>query len=136
MALLPKLVSKEQLSNRGFVRNFGQLVGGMVSAADFIVGEKVAMLVEIDYFNEKNTCGLFVHQKLSDSVGNCVAAFVVDMLEQQHKPGVHFPESVDAVMDVEKFFERAQTGCRRFILNKPKWFLDSEAAKVGMGIYI
>eukprot|EP01023_Acetabularia_acetabulum_P027094 TRINITY_DN25646_c1_g1_i7.p1 TRINITY_DN25646_c1_g1~~TRINITY_DN25646_c1_g1_i7.p1 ORF type:complete len:422 (-),score=70.03 TRINITY_DN25646_c1_g1_i7:541-1806(-) len=136
MALLPVLVPKHLLADRDWVRRFGKLVGGLVAATDVIVGEKVAMLVEIDYENGKNTCGLYVHDKLSSCVGNCVAAFAMDMLENKTEAGVHFPESDKAIADAHKFFERATLGCYRYILNKPKWFLDTDPQKMGMGLYI
>lgn len=61
---------------RGFVR----LLDPIVRPLDKLVGERVAMKIEVDMQDGTNATGLYVHKRLSESVGIATAAFVHNML--------------------------------------------------------
>ena len=71
----PKASMRDPKAAKGLAKALDPLV----RAVDGLVGEKVAMLVEVEN-GEKVAAGLFVHDKLSESVGTCTAAFATCML--------------------------------------------------------
>ena len=83
----------------------------------------------------KAAAGLFVHPRLSDSVGVCTAAFGRAMLAGATAPGVWYPEEQGALGDRRALLAMATDGCSRFLLNKPPWAIESEPVQLGMGFY-
>lgn len=62
-----------------------------------VVGESVAMRVEVDFEGDKNAAGLFVHPKLSEAMGYSVAAFAQSILTDGTAPGVWYPEEKEVL---------------------------------------
>ena len=91
--------------------------------------------MEVDLADGTNATALFLHNRLSDSVGICNAAFAYNMLVGGCSPGVYFPEEQAAVRDRLAVLQMASQGTTRFLLNKAAWELDTEPVKVGMGFY-
>src|SRR6476659_282785 len=87
------------LQNPSAVSGLAKLTDPLVRAVDAVVGEKVAMLVEVELSDGKIAAGLFIHKKLSDSVGISTAAFARSMLAGSTQPGVWFPEERGALND-------------------------------------
>ena len=83
----------------------------------------------------KVAAGLFVHDKLSESVGSCTAAFARCMLAGQTSPGVWYPEERGALSDRRALLAMAKEGTSRFLLNKPPWAIESEPVQLGLGFY-
>lgn len=135
MWLTARLVPKSVLSNPSSVRPLVQLVDPLVRAVDGMVGEKVAMLVEVEFEDGKQAAGLYVHERLSQSVGVATAAFARCMLEGQTQPGVWFPEERGALADRRVLLQRAVEGSKRFVMNKPPWALETDPVQLGMGFY-
>jgi NAD(P)-dependent dehydrogenase (short-subunit alcohol dehydrogenase family) len=133
MWLVARLLPKSLLSNTGFARAMAKVLDPVVRATDKISGEAVAMKVEVDFEKGKNSAGVFVHRKLSDSIGYSVAGFAQSLLEGGTAPGVWFPEEKPALKDRRAFLKFASTGCERFDLNKPAWSFESDVKSfVGM----
>jgi len=97
MVLLARLVPKRMLNDREAVASIAKLADPLVRAVDSIVGEKVSMKIEVDYSDGTSVCGLYSHKFLSESVGQCTAAFADSMLQGGTQPGVWFPEEPEAV---------------------------------------
>ena len=51
------------------IKAFSKLSDPWVRLVDPIVGEQVGMRVDVDLSDGTTACGLFVHKRLSDSVG-------------------------------------------------------------------
>jgi saccharopine dehydrogenase-like NADP-dependent oxidoreductase len=135
MWLLARLVPKSVLEDPKAVEGLARLADPLVRAVDAVVGEKVAMLVEVDFSDEKAAAGLFVHPRLSDSVGISTAAFARAMLAGGTAPGVWYPEERGALNDRRALLAMATEGCNRFLLNKPPWEIESAPIQLGMGFY-
>jgi hypothetical protein len=136
MWVLARVVPRGLLSDPGFVASIARLADPIVRAVDGFVGEQVAMLVEVETTDGKVAAGLFVHPKLSESVGICISAFARCMLADQTSPGVHFPEERGALKDRRVLLTMAAQGTSRFLLNKPVWQIESEPKQLGMGMYL
>ena len=106
----------------------------LVRAVDGLVGEKVAMLVEVEN-GEKVAAGLFVHDKLSESVGTCTAAFATCMLAGETRPGVWYPEQAEAIPNRELLLKLASHGAKQVLLNKSPFQLQNDPVQLGFGIY-
>lgn len=130
-----------RLSPQGFLQDrnkskwLASLADPWVRLVDKFVGEKVAMLVEVELENGNVAAGLFMHKLLSNAVGHSISAFAMAMLEGETQPGVWFPEEPGALQKRTLFFERATRGCQRWALNKPTWALESDPRQLGFGIY-
>lgn len=118
------------------VQGLAKLTDPLIRAVDQLVGEQVAMLIEVEFADKKIAAGLFAHDKLSDSVGKCTGAFAHCMLAGHTKPGVWFPEEREALVDRKALFKLSQVGAKKFLLNKSPWELESEPVQLGFGIYI
>lgn len=118
------------------VQGLAKLTDPLVRAVDQVVGEQVAMLIEVEFNDKKIAAGLFVHDKLSESVGKCTGAFAHCMLAGHTQPGVWFPEEREALLDRQALFKLSQVGAKKFSLNKSPWELESEPIQLGFGIYI
>lgn len=75
------------LQDRRKVKTFVQAVDPIVRATDAVAGEAVGMLVELQFDDSKEAVGIFVHKRLSESVGSSTAAFAEAVLEQCTEPG-------------------------------------------------
>ncbi|EFJ44432.1 hypothetical protein VOLCADRAFT_95342 [Volvox carteri f. nagariensis] len=135
MWLTARLIPRKLLNDRGFVKRFAALSDPFVRNVDKIIGEAVAMRVEVDMVNGKNSSGIFVHKYLSQSMGYSTAAFAQSVLQGKTKPGVWYPEEPEALQDRRQFLQLAATGCSRFDLNRSAWALESEIKQIGGLIY-
>ncbi|GLI71627.1 hypothetical protein VaNZ11_016899 [Volvox africanus] len=135
MWLTARLIPRKLLNDRAFVKRFAALSDPFVRSLDKVVGEAVAMRVEVDMMNGKNSSGIFVHKYLSQSMGYSTAAFAQSVLQGKTKPGVWYPEEPEALQDRRQFLKLAATGCSRFDLNRSAWALESEITQIGGLIY-
>nr|GMD71457.1 uncharacterized protein LOC109154522 [Ipomoea batatas] len=85
---------QEFLRDRSKVQQLVQLFDPLVRAVDQISGECVSIRVDLECTDGRHRVGIFSHKRLSKSVGNSTAAFVLAILEGSTKPGVWFPEEV------------------------------------------
>jgi len=136
MVAAARLIPKSILSNRDAVKGIGQMLGPLVKAVDGSVGEKVAMLVEVELDNGQTPAGLYVHKQLSVSVGVATAAFARCMLAGQTQPGVWWPEERGALESRRALLTAASDGAAKFVLNKPAWAFESDPIKIGLGFYL
>lgn len=137
------------------------LVGPLVRAVDQLVGETVAMRVEIEvsghearsqgclpagsshmpphspqFDNGKSSAGIYVHRSLSRAVGTCTAALARTLLQGGSQPGVWFPENREAVPNRREALLMASDGVARFELNVPVWSIEQEPKQLGFGLYM
>lgn len=75
------------LQDRNKVKAFVRAVDPVVRATDAIAGEAVGMLVELQFDDSKEAVGVFVHKRLSETVGSSTAAFAEAILDQSTEPG-------------------------------------------------
>jgi hypothetical protein len=134
MVLVSKLVPKSVLRDPKATKGLAKMLDPLVRAVDGLVGEKVAMLVEVEN-GEKVAAGLFVHEKLSESVGTCTAAFATCMLAGGTQPGVWYPEQPGAIPDRELLLQLASHGAKQVLLNKSPFQLQNDPIQLGFGIY-
>ncbi|KAL3138840.1 hypothetical protein ABBQ32_005673 [Trebouxia sp. C0010 RCD-2024] len=123
------------ITDRAKIRSFAKATSPVIKAIDPIIGEKVGMRVDLELADGSKACGVFIHKKLSDSAGTCIAAFVDTMLQGGTQPGVWFPEEPEAVEDRMRLLTQSAQGCIRFELNQPPWKIESDAKQMGMGFY-
>ncbi|KAK9860398.1 hypothetical protein WJX84_011416 [Apatococcus fuscideae] len=135
MVAVARLAPKTMLSDRSKIKAFSKLSDPWVRLVDPIVGEQVGMRVDVDLSDGTTACGLFVHKRLSDSVGICIAAFAQAVLAGETQPGVWFPEEPEAVQDRPALLKLASRGCTQFQINRPPWAIDTEPTQLGMGFY-
>jgi short subunit dehydrogenase-like uncharacterized protein len=135
MVLVSKLVPKSILRDPKATKSLAKVLDPLVRAVDGLVGEKVAMLVEVEY-GEKVAAGLFVHDKLSESVGTSTAAFAACMLAGHTQPGVWYPEQPEAIPNRELLLKLASHGATQVLLNKSPFQLQNDPVQLGFGIYI
>ncbi|KAL6870647.1 hypothetical protein ACP4OV_014495 [Aristida adscensionis] len=128
----------EFLRDRSKVRKLVESVDPLVRVIDGIAGERVSMRVDLECSNGRNTIGLFTHKKLSVSVGQATAAFVLAVLEGSTQPGVWFPEEREGIaIEARKvLLERASQGTTNFVMNKPSWMVETDPKELGLGIYV
>ena len=136
MVAMARLVPQRILENPTSVSSLAKFLDPVIRAIDSIVGEQVAMLVEVEFPDNKIAAGLFVHDKLSESVGTSTAAFAACMLAGQSKPGVWFPEQQEAIPDRSLLLQLASHGTKQFLLNKSPFQLAADPVQLGFGIYI
>lgn len=130
MWLIARLLPPARLRDRAFVKALAKLSDPFVRAVDGIVGEGVAMKVEVDFDGGKSAAGIYYHRKLSDAMGYSLAAFAQALLTGGTQPGVWYPEQAEAITLRRQFLQTASTGATRFVLNKPAWQLESEVKQV------
>ncbi|XP_051141894.1 uncharacterized protein LOC127258886 [Andrographis paniculata] len=138
MVAMTYLLPPETLRDRGKVQQLVELFDPLVRAVDGIAGEKVSMRVDLDGSDGRTRIGIFSHKKLSESVGNATAAFVLAMLEGSTQPGVWFPEEPEgiAIEAREALLSRSAQGTTNFIMNKAPWMVETDPKEVGFGIYV
>ncbi|KAI4306741.1 hypothetical protein L6164_029994 [Bauhinia variegata] len=138
MEAMTRLLPAEFLRDRSKVQNMVQLFDPVVRAIDGISGERVSMRIDLDCSGGRNTCGIFSHKRLSVSVGNATAAFVLAVLEGSTQPGVWFPEEPEGIPIEarEVLLKRAAQGTINFVMNKPPWMVETEPKELGLGIYV
>lgn len=71
------------------------------------------MRIEVDFQGGKNSAGLFVHKKLSQSMGYSTAAFAQSVLRGQTQPGVWYPEEKEALQVRARERERCSSAAAR-----------------------
>ncbi|CAB4278353.1 unnamed protein product [Prunus armeniaca] len=138
MAAMTSLLPAELLRDRSKVQQMVDLFDPVVRRVDSIAGERVSMRVDLECSDGRNTVGIFSHKRLSVSVGNATAAFVLAILEGSTKPGVWFPEETEgvAIEARELLLERAARGTFNFVMNKPSWMVETNPKELGLGIYV
>ncbi|EEF48935.1 uncharacterized protein LOC8274331 [Ricinus communis] len=138
MEIMTNLFPPEVLRDRSKVQQLVQLFDPLVRALDGIAGERVSMRIDLECSDGRNTVGIFSHKRLSVSVGNATAAFVLAILEGSTKPGVWFPEEPEGIATEarEVLLQRAAEGTINFVMNKPPWMVETEPKEVGLGIYV
>lgn len=136
MVVLARLVPRSTLQNRAIVSAIAKVLDPFIRLVDGIVGEQVAMLVEVEFSDKKIAAGLFVHDKLSESVGASTAAFAYCLLAGETKPGVWYPEQEEAIPNRPLLLKLASHGTKQFLLNKSPWEIESDPVQLGFGIYI
>ncbi|PRW58282.1 saccharopine dehydrogenase [Chlorella sorokiniana] len=136
MVAMARLAPKGMLQDRQQAQGVARLLDPLVRAVDGAVGEKVAMLVEVEYEDDKVAAGLYVHKYLSTAVGTCTAAFARCMLAGHTQPGVWFPEERGALRDRRALLAMASEGSSRLELNRTPWQIASEPLQLGFGIYL
>ena len=57
------------------------------------------------------------------------------VLDGETEAGVWFPEERGTLRDRRTLLQRSAEGCSVFALNKPTWALESDASRLGMGMY-
>ncbi|OMO54467.1 Saccharopine dehydrogenase / Homospermidine synthase [Corchorus olitorius] len=135
MEAMTNLLPGEYLRDRSKVQELVQLFDPIVRAVDGIAGERVAMRVDLECSDGRNTLALFSHRKLSVSVGTSTAAFALAILEGSTQPGVWFPEEPEgiAVEAREVLLQRAAQGTINFIMNKCLKFRAMKNWRVQLG---
>ncbi|KAL4859611.1 Saccharopine dehydrogenase-like oxidoreductase [Chlorella vulgaris] len=121
MVAMARLAPKSMLADRQQAKQLARWLDPVIRGVDSLVGEKVAMLVEVEYEDGKLASGLYVHPFLSTAVGTCIAAFARCMLAGQTQPGVWFPEERGALADRKTLLGMSTEGCTRFLLNRTPW---------------
>lgn len=137
MVLAARLLPRNVLQSPDAVRGLTKVLGPLVRALDPIAGEQVAMRVDVEFEDGKAAVGLWVHDKLSESVGACTAAVALEVARGQTEPGVWFPEEAGAVRPDRRraVLREAAKGCKRVLLNKAPWMVEQDPQWLGMGIY-
>lgn len=136
MVAIARLLPKSILKNPQSVASLAKIFDPVIRAIDKLVGEQVAMLVEVEFPDKKVAAGLFVHDKLSESVGTSTAAFAACMLAGQSQPGVWFPEQQEAIPDRTLLLHLASQGTKQMLLNKSPFQLAADPVQLGFGIYL
>merc|ERR1719199_473459 len=126
MNLMSAVAPKDFLANRETAATLARLTAPLVRAVDGLVGERTAMRVDVKLKNGKTAGGICNHPRLSDAVGDSVAAFASAMLAGETRPGVWFPEEPGAIEDRAKLLEAASKGCDNYEINKASWMLESK----------
>lgn len=137
MAAMTSLLSAEFLQDRSKVQQLVKLFDPLVRAVDTFAGERVSMRVDLECSDGYNRVGIFSHKRLSKSVGQATAAFVLAVLEGNTKPGVWFPEEPEgiAIEAREVLLKRAAQGTFNFKINKAPWMVETNPKEIGFGIY-
>jgi short subunit dehydrogenase-like uncharacterized protein len=140
MATMARLLPPATLQDRAAAQSLARALEPLVRAVDALVGELTAMRVDVELSDGKAVSSLFVHKRLSVSVGHCVAAFARDLLEHPAGPdapaGVYFPEAASGVADAELLLRRAATGTLDWQQNRAGWQLESRSRQLGFGLYL
>nr|GMD64758.1 UDP-N-acetylglucosamine 4,6-dehydratase (inverting) [Ipomoea batatas] len=94
-------------------------------------------VVDLECTDGRHRVGIFSHKRLSKSVGNSTAAFVLAILEGSTKPGVWFPEEPEgiAIEARETLLSRATQGTINFVMDKAPWMVETAPKELGFGIY-
>lgn len=126
------------LRDKNNILKLTECVDPCIRAIDGIVGEHVAMRIDLESSNGHNTIGLFTHNKLSVSVGYATTAFALAILEGSTQPGVWFPEEPEgiAIESRKLLLRRASEGTQNFVMNKRSWMVDTDHKEIGKGIYV
>jgi len=137
MVALARVVPKSILQDPVAVRPLVSLTEPIVRLVDGLVGERVAMLIEVQLSDGKIAGGLYRHPKLSDAVGNCTAAFVRHVAQGGCQAGVWVPEQDGAIAPDARaaLLQRVAQGTELFILNRPPWMFENDPKQLGFGMY-
>uniref|UniRef100_A0A453KB16 Saccharopine dehydrogenase-like C-terminal domain-containing protein n=1 Tax=Aegilops tauschii subsp. strangulata TaxID=200361 RepID=A0A453KB16_AEGTS len=120
METFANFLPSDLLRDKNVTLKFAECVDPFIRVIDGIVGERVAMRIDLESSNGHTTTGLFAHNNLSVSVGYAAAAFALAVLEGSTKPGVWFPEEPEGIaIDARKLLlRRASRGVTNFTMNK------------------
>lgn len=132
---MARTISPDVLQNRTRMTQLASLTWPITRFVDSFVGESVAMRVDIEFDEGKAASGIYYHERLSQSLGSCVGAFARCILDGNTEPGVWYPEQKEAIKNRKIFLNHASEGCRRLILNRPAWQIESEPKRIGLGMY-
>ena len=108
----------------------------IIRFVDQFSGESVGMRVDLEFDGDKTAAGIYVHSKLSESIGTCINAFAQCLLSGETQPGVWLPEEKESMQNRRMFLNRASEGCQRLVLNRPAWQIESEPTRIGLGMYV
>lgn len=135
LAAMATIVPRSVLQDPQAALGMARALDPLVRAVDSLVGETTAMRVDLEMSSGTKSSGRFVHRRLSQAVGNCVAAFARDLLEHRDSdPGVWYPE--DGVVDAPLLLQRASVGTLEYVNGKASWQLESKATQLGFGLYL
>uniref|UniRef100_A0ACD5WU06 Uncharacterized protein n=1 Tax=Avena sativa TaxID=4498 RepID=A0ACD5WU06_AVESA len=131
METFANFLPSDILRNNNIILKLTEFVEPLVRVIDGIVGEHVAMRIDLETLNG-NTIALFTHNNLSVSVGNATAAFALAILEGSTKPGVWFPEELEGVpIEARKLLlRRASQGAANFTMNRMPRIADTGHKKI------
>eukprot|EP00899_Mesostigma_viride_P002430 jgi/Mesvir1/12188/Mv00425-RA.2 len=118
MGAVANLAPPGFLQDRTKVEGLVRLSDPFVRLVDKIVGEGMAIRVDVAFANGTKASGLYAHARLSKCVGHSVAAFADAVLRGETQPGVWFPEEHEAVSDRMRLLEAARKGAKVFYVNK------------------
>ncbi|CAG9466044.1 unnamed protein product [Pedinophyceae sp. YPF-701] len=135
MWLAARMLPKAALKDAETVKPLVALLDPIVRLLDPLVGERVAMEVEVEMESGVIAGGLYRHKKLSEAVGQCTAVFATQLASGGTAPGVWYPEEPQAIADRRALLEAAAKDAEAFILNRPPWMFETEAKQIGMGLY-
>jgi hypothetical protein len=85
--LLARAAPKQLLTNRDTVKAFVRFVDPLVRVTDAVAGEAVGLRIELQLSDSKEAVGLFIHKRLSETVGSSVAGFAEALLDNCTEPG-------------------------------------------------
>ncbi len=109
MAMLPKKV----LQDRAGMQVLAGISEPLVRLVDKLVGSTNAMLVTgVSKDGKRTASALYAHEDLETCVGEGIAAFAIQVLENKVTPGVHYPEEAFSSPEGrEDVFRLATKGC-------------------------
>uniref|UniRef100_A0ACD5Y4K7 Uncharacterized protein n=1 Tax=Avena sativa TaxID=4498 RepID=A0ACD5Y4K7_AVESA len=119
METFANFLPADLLRDKNVILKLTECVDPFIRVIDSIVGERVAMRIDLECSNGHKTTGLFTHNNLSVSVGYGTAAFALAILEGSTKPGVWFPEEPEglAIEARKLLLQRASRGVVNFSMN-------------------
>jgi len=137
MSLTARVLPGSVLGDPAKAKGLAAALSPLVRAVDPIAGEQVAMRVDLEFSDGKTAVALWVHDKLSESVGHCTAALALEMARGGTDAGVWFPEEEGAVKPDRRrpVLREAAKGCSRVLLNKAPWMIEQDPKWLGMGMY-
>nr|ABK41045.1 astaxanthin synthase KC28 [Adonis aestivalis var. palaestina] len=120
MVAMTTLLPPGILRDRNKIGMLANFVYPSVQIFDGIAGECLAMRVDLECANGRNTFGILSHERLSVLVGTSTAVFAMAILEGSTQPGVWFPEEPGgiAISDRELLLQRASQGAINFIMKQ------------------
>lgn len=134
MVAMARLLPSDILENKELMQQGASALMPLVKLVDSAVGEKMSIKIDCKLKDGKISTSLFTHNKLSECVGQSVAAFALAMLEGQSSYGVWYPEETETFLDQDLLLERASEGATQFQLSQAPWKLESQPINLGFGI--
>ena len=134
MVGMARLLPSDILENKELMQQGASALMPLVKLVDAAVGEKMSIKIDCKLKNGKISASLFTHNKLSECVGQSVAAFALAMLEGESSCGVWYPEETANFLDQDLLLERASEGASQFHLSQAPWKLETQPINLGFGI--